>query len=126
MNIKIRQIVITAFFIVFSFTATPSLATTGFTKSLNEAGTKSGYNIVKSEESASNLSSVIGNTIKILLDFVGIIFIILIIYAGYTWMLARGNETEAQKAKDTITRAIIGLFIVLAAYAITAFVGRSI
>ncbi len=67
----------------------------------------------------------IGTAIKALLSVIGIVFIVLIIYAGYTWMLARGNETEAQKAKDTITRAIIGLFIVLAAYAITAFVGKS-
>jgi cytochrome bd-type quinol oxidase subunit 2 len=104
----------------------PALAIDKFNTSLTEAGAGTGHEIVTSQQASGLFSNTIGNAIKILLSFVGIIFIILIIYAGYTWMLARGNETEAQKAKDTITRAIIGLFIVLAAYAITAFVGRSI
>jgi len=41
-------------------------------------------------------------------------------------MLAQGNEAEVEKAKATLIAAIIGLIIVLAAYAITAFIGGQI
>ena len=37
------------------------------------------------------------------------------------WMTARGNESQAEKAKNLITAAIIGLVIVVAAYSITYF-----
>ena len=52
----------------------------------------------------------------------GVVFLILMIYGGYLWMLARGNEQEVEKAKNIIQNALIGLVIVLAAYAITALV----
>ncbi|MFH0891814.1 MAG: hypothetical protein V1867_03470 [Candidatus Falkowbacteria bacterium] len=64
----------------------------------------------------------IGKVVQAALSFVGVVFLILMIYAGYTWMLARGNEQQVDKAKNLITAAVIGLIIVLAAYAISYFV----
>jgi len=51
-----------------------------------------------------------------------LIFIVLILYAGYNWMTAGGEEKKVEDAKGTITRAIIGLVIIIAAFAITYFV----
>jgi hypothetical protein len=65
----------------------------------------------------------IGQIIGVLLSFVGTVFFILIIYGGFLWMTAAGNEQNVTKAKGLITSAIIGLVIVLAAYAITSYVG---
>jgi hypothetical protein len=62
------------------------------------------------------------NVISGFLGLLGIIFVILMIYAGYNWMTAAGDEKKVEKAKDTIQRAIIGLIITVAAYAITYFV----
>lgn len=70
----------------------------------------------------ANFSVTVSQIIKVLLSFLGIIFIVLIIYAGYTWMLAAGNEENISRAKKIISAAIIGLTIVLAAYFITFFV----
>jgi len=53
---------------------------------------------------------------------VGVIFTILMIYAGYTWMVARGDDSKIDKAKKVITASIIGLIITLAAYSISHFV----
>jgi cytochrome bd-type quinol oxidase subunit 2 len=66
-----------------------------------------------------------GILIKAFLGFLGVIFLLLMIYAGYTWMMARGNEAEVDKAKKMIESAIIGLVVVLAAYAITLFAGAA-
>jgi hypothetical protein len=47
---------------------------------------------------------------------------ILMIYGGYNWMTAAGDEQKIDKAKDTIRAAMIGLIIIIAAYAISIFV----
>ena len=61
----------------------------------------------------------IGRVIRMILTFLGVLFLILMIYGGYIWMMARGNEQEVEKAKNIIKNALIGLIVVLAAYAIT-------
>jgi ABC-type multidrug transport system permease subunit len=45
------------------------------------------------------------------LGVLGLIFIILIIVAGFNFMTAGGDEQKVTKAKDSIRRAIIGLII---------------
>jgi len=72
------------------------------------------------------LPSRIGKIVGIGLSFIGVIFLILIIYAGVMWMTAAGNEAQVTKAKDIIIAATIGLVIVLSAYAITRFVGDTL
>lgn len=81
-----------------------------------------------SPEAAYNfgLEFVIGKIIQATLSLLGIIFIILMIYGGGLWMTAKGNEQQVDKAKDLITAAIIGLVIVVAAYAISYFVIKTI
>lgn len=54
-----------------------------------------------------------------LLTLLGLIFLILLVYAGVLWATARGNEEQITKAKTIIKRAVIGLVIVLAAYGIS-------
>ena len=65
---------------------------------------------------------IVAAVIKGFLALLGVIFIILIIHAGYRYMMARGNEEQVKEARDQIRRAIIGLLIIIAAYAITYFV----
>jgi RsiW-degrading membrane proteinase PrsW (M82 family) len=64
----------------------------------------------------------IGTVIKAALGMVGVVFLVLMVYAGYLWMIARGDEGKVEKAKDTIINCIIGIVIVVAAYAITNYV----
>lgn len=71
---------------------------------------------------SSDLTGTIATIIKGVLALVGTIFLILTIYAGVLWMTARGEEEPVKKAKDMIRASIIGLVIVMSAYAITAFV----
>jgi len=68
------------------------------------------------------LSEIIGTVIQMALSLLGVIFLVLMLYAGYHWMTAQGEEEKVNKAKDTITRAIIGLIIVVGSYAIWAFI----
>ncbi|HQB50941.1 MAG TPA: hypothetical protein PLT32_01845 [bacterium] len=74
---------------------------------------------------SGSLSARVGELIGVILGFVGVIFLILIIYAGITIMTANGNKTKVEDARKTITGAVTGLIVVLSAYAITAFMGSS-
>lgn len=65
---------------------------------------------------------VIGNTIGLALGLVGIIFLILMVYGGFLWMTARGESEPVEKAQKIIKAAIIGIIIVMSAYAITVLV----
>jgi hypothetical protein len=75
---------------------------------------------------AYSIPGIIGQIIGICLAFLGVIFLILIIMGGFTWMTAGGNEQKATKAKDMLFSAVIGLVIVMSAYALTAFFGRAL
>jgi len=57
-----------------------------------------------------------------LITFIGIIFLLLLIYAGYLWMTARGNDEEVSKAKKITRETVIGLIIILLARLLTEFI----
>jgi len=65
-----------------------------------------------------------GSIIGTVLSFVGVLFLIMMIYAGIMWMTAQGNDQQVTKAKDLLINSVIGIIIVFAAYAITAFIGN--
>ena len=60
------------------------------------------------------------------MELVGVIFLVLLIYAGFRWMTAGGNEEAIKDAKQMLLNAVIGLVIVLAGYAITTYVLQSV
>lgn len=59
-------------------------------------------------------SSIIG----ILLFAAGMVAVIMIIIGGYIWMTSRGNESQTTNGRKTLVNALIGLIIVILAYAI--------
>ena len=73
-----------------------------------------------------NLGEIMGMVIQAALALVGMIFLILMIYAGYLWMTASGNQEQAEKARSIITMAVTGLVVVMAAYAVTVFVSSGL
>jgi len=68
------------------------------------------------------LPQLIGNLIKIFIGALGIIFLLLTVYAGFLYLTAQGDEEKVKHAKQTLQRGVIGLIIITAAYAIAAFV----
>lgn len=65
------------------------------------------------------LVDIISATIKIVFGLLALVFLVLIIIAGYQWMMASGNEETIKKSQSIIKNAIIGLVIVLSSYLIT-------
>ncbi|MFB6181287.1 MAG: hypothetical protein ABEJ24_00100 [Candidatus Magasanikbacteria bacterium] len=64
---------------------------------------------------------VAGLVFNVVMSAVGIIFLILMIYGGITWMTARGDEQQIESARTTVFRAIVGILVVVGSYAIVNF-----
>ncbi|OGH66026.1 MAG: hypothetical protein A3B90_02940 [Candidatus Magasanikbacteria bacterium RIFCSPHIGHO2_02_FULL_41_13] len=74
----------------------------------------------------SSVPVLAGSIIGTALSMISVIFFILMVYGGFLWMTAHGDEGTVTKAKDTIIAAIIGIIIILASYAITNYVTTSV
>ena len=72
--------------------------------------------------SGGDLISIIGRIINIFLGLLGVIFLVLLLYAGFLYMTAAGDAEKVQKALTTIRNAVIGLVIIASAWAITSFI----
>jgi len=74
----------------------------------------------------NDLQDTIAQLINVALGFLGIVAVIIILFGGFKWMTAGGNDEKVGEAKRLIIAGIIGLAIILSAYAITTFVLTSL
>jgi len=79
-----------------------------------------------SEDIETVLPTAIGSIIQLIIGFAGVILLIIITYASFLWLTARGNEDQVTKAKAWLRNGIIGLIITLMAFAITSFIVNSV
>ncbi|MFH0856647.1 MAG: hypothetical protein V1860_01985 [bacterium] len=93
---------------------------TGQQKLLGGLGTTVKKAKLGGEKAPVSLSFLIGQIISIILGFLGVIFLVLVIYGGFLWMNSSGNDEQISKAKNIMVSAVIGLSIIFAAYVITA------
>ena len=60
------------------------------------------------------------------MGLLGIVAVVIILIGGFTWMTAGGNDEKVGEAKKWIFAGIIGLAIILSAYALSSFVIKSL
>jgi amino acid transporter len=70
----------------------------------------------------ADLESAVINIVQWVLGFLGLISIIFILYGGFVWMTAAGDEEKVSKAKKVIGAAVVGLIVILIAWAVVIFV----
>ena len=69
-----------------------------------------------------NLQETIVQVLNVILGFLGIIAVIIILLGGFKWMTAGGADDKIGEAKKLISGGIVGLVVILAAYAIAIYV----
>jgi len=69
----------------------------------------------------ADVKDMVKNIIQVILGFLGLISVIIILIGGFMWMTAGGNEERVTKGRKWIINGVIGLVIVLAAYAIASW-----
>jgi len=120
---KYKKIIISLLFFMF-FIGFHSVLAQGNYNFASSSGLDTTANNAGYTESLKKLdpSQVAIKTVNTILTFLGVIFMGLMIYGGITWMTAEGNEQKVEKAKQIIVTGIVGLIIVLAAYAASYFI----
>lgn len=99
----------------FSLLAVPFLVTAAAANLGIEYGTATGLG-------EKDVRETIATIINVLLGILGIVCVVIVIAGGFLWMTAAGNEEKVEKAKKLLGAGVIGLIIILAAYAIAKFV----
>ncbi len=74
------------------------------------------------ERTGDPLVVALGRVVNWLLGLLGVALTGLILYAGFLWFSAGGNEEQVTKARKILINAIVGLIVVLGAYAISYFI----
>lgn len=80
----------------------------------------------KSGLGTSDIRETIASIIKVAMGLLGIVAVVIILIGGFTWMTAGGNEEKVGEAKKWIFAGVIGLAIILSAYALATFVINSL
>lgn len=78
------------------------------------------------EQLEQTIPETVGKIVSLMLSFVGALFFIFIIFSGFQWMTAGGNEEKVTQARTRLTNAAIGLAITVAAYFITWFISNTL
>ena len=74
----------------------------------------------------TKLPLIIGRIVKIVISFLGLIAAVIIIIGGFQWMTSGGNEEKIAGAKKLMINGLIGMVLVILAYAIASFVISSL
>lgn len=68
------------------------------------------------------LAQEVGKYIRLALGFVGVVLLIIVMYAGVSWMTAAGKPENVDSAKRMIISAMVGMAVTLLAYQVTQFI----
>ena len=71
---------------------------------------------------ATDVRITIARIVRVALSFLGTVLFLIMLWAGFLWMTAGGNQEKIDEAKKWLGGAVIGLIIILAAYGLTTFV----
>ena len=91
-------------------------ASSSVEEGLGEAGLAAGYT------TNLELTTIVANIISVVLGLTGIAFVVILVYAGILYLTAAGEEANVKKAKGLITNSVIGIIIIVSAYAIASYV----
>ena len=104
---------------LFALVAMPCIALAQPNLGLNEFGSQT-------QLGTKPLTETIASIINVAMGLLGMVVVILILAGGFMWMTAAGSEEKITKAKSLIFGGIIGLAIILSAYAVAQFVVGSL
>jgi len=66
----------------------------------------------------------IANVIALLLQFAALIAVVFLMIGGFWYLTAAGNEEQSEKGRKALTSAIIGLIVIIMAYAVVRVIAN--
>lgn len=73
----------------------------------------------------ADLKDTVLNILRWVLGLLALIAVIFVIYGGFIWLTSGGDESKIDKAKKIISGAVVGLIIIILAWAIVIFVANT-
>jgi len=73
-----------------------------------------------------DVRTTVARIIRTAMGLLGIVAVVIILIGGFKWMTAGGNDEQTGEAKKWIFSGIIGLAIILSAYALATYVINSL
>ena len=73
-----------------------------------------------------DVRATVASILRVAMGLLGIVAVVIVLIGGFTWMTAGGNEEKVGEAKKWIFAGVIGLAIVLSAFALSTFVINSL
>ncbi|MBU0661260.1 pilin [Patescibacteria group bacterium] len=70
----------------------------------------------------NSLPETVASIINVALSLLGIIAVVIVLAGGFKWMTAGGSEEKTAEARKLIFAGVIGLAIIMSAWAIARFV----
>ena len=86
------------------------------TAGLGRAGSEAGY------VTATSFAETVAGLIDVVLSILGVAFLILIVWSGFKWLTAQGDTKKTGDATKMLTQAVIGIIIIIGAFALADFV----
>ena len=116
----LKKLLIISFCLIFIFIlANNVLAFTDTYKDFLRIGGEVGTYKVEEQGTPQFIDTKIGEILTVIISFIGILFLGLIIYSGFQWMTAGGNEEKVSSAKKRVINGTIGVGITLLAFIAT-------
>ena len=140
MSIKKKSIMAAIAAVVLSFAMVSTMPVMTYAENNGEAGSEQGESggesgggalskaqgglnkVNEKTQATTDLEGSIGTILTIVYSIIGIIAVVMVILGGVSYATSQGDPGKVKKGKDTILYGIIGLVIVLMAFAITQFV----
>ncbi len=97
-------------------------AQTGNLSNADDMLTASGRGTGLESPEISSLPKIIALALRLILSLLGTIMFGYMVYAGYLWMTAQGDEGAISTAKGIMVNTVIGFLVVVSAWAITYLV----
>ena len=79
--------------------------------------------VTNSDSALNAMTKMISNVIAIATVLAGVFFIVYFLLAAYAWITSEGDSGKLAKARQQMIHGVIGLALVVAAYAIIGLVG---
>lgn len=110
-------------FAIISFLVLPIFTLPALAQSSNNIfGIEAVDNGLNNSLAKGDPRTIVARIINFALGFLGVIAVGIILFGGFKWMTAAGNEEKVSEAKKLLGAGIIGLIIILAAWAVANFI----
>ncbi len=69
-----------------------------------------------------SLASVFSNILQAVVALSGVVLFVMLVIGGFNFLFSGGDQKKLEKAKGTVTSAIVGLIVLICAYLILFFI----